>query len=30
VLENGGGFGLPLSLDDAFERLVATLDRGLS
>lgn len=30
VLENGGGFGLPLSLDVAFERLVATLDRGLS
>lgn len=30
VLENDGGFGLPLSLDDAFARLVATLDRGLN
>jgi AcrR family transcriptional regulator len=30
VLENGGGFGLPLSLDETFERLVAVLDRGLA
>jgi AcrR family transcriptional regulator len=30
ALENGEGFGLPLALDATFERLVATLDRGLS
>ena len=30
TLEAGGGFGLPLSVDDTFERLVTALDRGLS
>ena len=30
TLEAGGGFGLPLSVDDTFERLIAALDRGLS
>jgi len=29
TLETQGGFGLPLDLDDTFERLIATLDRGL-
>jgi AcrR family transcriptional regulator len=29
-LEASGGFGLPLSLDDSYERLVAVLDRGLT
>jgi AcrR family transcriptional regulator len=28
-LEAGGGFGIPLDLDDSFSLLVATLDRGL-
>jgi hypothetical protein len=30
TLESSAGFGLPLSLDESFERLVAMLDRGLS
>ena len=30
TLEAGGGFGLPLSLDDTFGRLVAVLDQGLA
>jgi hypothetical protein len=29
VLETGGGFGIPLALDDSFAELVALLDRGL-
>jgi AcrR family transcriptional regulator len=29
MLELGGGFGLPLDLDESFARLVASLDRGL-
>src|SRR5205823_1593630 len=29
TLETGGGFGLPLALDDSYERLVEVLDRGL-
>ncbi len=29
TLELEGGFGLPLSLDTTFDRLVAALDRGL-
>jgi AcrR family transcriptional regulator len=28
-LEAGGGFGIPLDLDESFNLLVATLDRGL-
>jgi hypothetical protein len=30
TLEAGGGFGLPLSVDDTFARLVDALDRGLA
>ena len=30
TLEAGGGFGLPLALDDTFARLVAALHRGLA
>jgi AcrR family transcriptional regulator len=30
AIEAGGGFGMPLSLDESFERLVATLLAGLS
>lgn len=30
ALEAGGGFGLPVDLDESFERMVATLARGLS
>ena len=30
ALEAGGGFGMPLPVDDTFERLVAALDRGLA
>ena len=30
ALEAGGGFGLPLALDDSYARLVDVLDRGLS
>ncbi|HEY1512095.1 MAG TPA: TetR-like C-terminal domain-containing protein [Solirubrobacteraceae bacterium] len=30
ALENDGGFGLPLSRDESFRRLVAVLDRGLA
>jgi AcrR family transcriptional regulator len=30
TLESSEGFGLPLSVDESFERLVAMLDRGLS
>ena len=30
ALEAGGGFGMPLSVDDTFERLVTALDRGLA
>jgi len=30
MLETGGGFGIPLDLDESFARLVATLDRGLA
>jgi AcrR family transcriptional regulator len=30
TLEAGGGFGLPLSVDDTFGRLVAVLDQGLA
>jgi AcrR family transcriptional regulator len=30
VLENGGGFGMPLDLDQTFSRLVATLDGGIA
>lgn len=30
LLESEGGFGLPLSLDDTFTRLVGTLHRGLA
>jgi AcrR family transcriptional regulator len=30
TLEAGGGFGLPVDLDDSFERMVATLACGLS
>ena len=30
TLETGGGFGLPLALDDSYARLVDVLDRGLS
>ncbi|MGZ4187687.1 MAG: TetR/AcrR family transcriptional regulator [Solirubrobacteraceae bacterium] len=29
TLETGGGFGLPLALDDSYARLVDVLDRGL-
>lgn len=29
ALENAGGFGLPRDIDRSFERLVATLDRGM-
>ncbi len=29
VLESGEGFGIPLSLDESFERLIVVLDRGL-
>jgi AcrR family transcriptional regulator len=28
VLEAEGGFGMPLDLDESFDRLIATLDRG--
>jgi AcrR family transcriptional regulator len=30
VLENGGGFGIPLDLDETFARLVRTLDGGIA
>jgi AcrR family transcriptional regulator len=30
ALETGGGFGIPLDLDDSYARLVDVLDRGLS
>jgi AcrR family transcriptional regulator len=30
TLETGGGFALPLSLDESFDQLVAVLDRGLA
>jgi len=30
ALEAGGGFGIPLSVDESFAQLVATLDRGLT
>jgi AcrR family transcriptional regulator len=30
ALETGGGFGLPVGLDESFERMVAALARGLS
>jgi AcrR family transcriptional regulator len=30
ALETGGGFGLPVDLDESFERMVAALARGLS
>ena len=30
ALETGGGFGLPLDLDETFARLVGVLDRGLA
>ena len=30
VLENDGGFRIPLDLDETFARLLATLDRGIS
>jgi AcrR family transcriptional regulator len=30
LLETGGGFGIPLDLDESFKRLVALLDRGLA
>ncbi len=30
VLEAGGGFGIPVDLDESFERLVATLAGGLA
>ena len=30
ALEAGGGFGMPLSVDDTFARLVTALDRGLA
>jgi AcrR family transcriptional regulator len=30
MLEQGGGFGLPIAIDDSFDRLVAALHRGLS
>ena len=29
ALETGGGFGIPLDLDESYARLVSTLDRGL-
>jgi hypothetical protein len=29
ALETGAGFGMPLDLDETFERLVTVLDRGL-
>ncbi len=29
-LEASGGFGLPISLDESWDRLIATLDRGLA
>ena len=30
ALETGGGFGIPLDLDETFARLVGVLDRGLA
>jgi AcrR family transcriptional regulator len=30
TIESGGGFGLPLDLDESFERLIATLTAGLA
>jgi AcrR family transcriptional regulator len=30
VLETGGGFGMPLDLDETFSRLLATLDGGIA
>jgi hypothetical protein len=30
LLETGGGFGIKLSLDESFARLVGVLDRGLT
>ena len=30
TLETGGGFGIPLDLNDSYARLVDVLDRGLS
>jgi AcrR family transcriptional regulator len=30
ALESGGGFGMPLDVDESFERLIAILDAGLS
>ena len=29
ALETGWGFGIPLPIDESFDRLVAMLDRGL-
>ena len=28
-LESDGGFGMPISLEDTYQRLIAMLDRGL-
>jgi hypothetical protein len=30
ALEAGGGFGIPVELDESFDRMVAALARGLS
>jgi hypothetical protein len=30
TLEREGGFGIPLSIEETFDRLVAVLDRGLA
>jgi AcrR family transcriptional regulator len=30
TLETGGGFGIPLALDDSYARLIDVLDRGLA
>jgi AcrR family transcriptional regulator len=30
LLESEGGFGLPVSLEDSYERLIGVLDRGLA
>jgi AcrR family transcriptional regulator len=30
LLESGGGFGIPVALDESFDRMVAALGRGLS
>jgi hypothetical protein len=29
ALETGGGFGIPVDLDESFDRMVAALARGL-